>query len=388
MSHRFTFLDTDVVGLNARAGLRATTAWAALLGYNPNRVRSNVTALFAQITSGSAQAPRRVTQAFVQVLSHWTPNFEWIDMFNYVEFPHDISYNSIGATRFATDVSVVDSGDDQRVSRWSQPLMEYDVSYGVRTLEQLHAMVAFFRAMRGRREGFLYKDHADYTSSVATQVEARTAPAISALDQILGIGDGQTKKFQLIKRYQVLPGLEQVRPINKPVVSSVLVAVDGVPVSNFSVDATNGVVTFVPPLSLDALPPLTLVVNGPGVLGLTGAAGCFAGLSFGQHIVMTGWQHPQNNTTEQVVARITAILSDHALEVTLPSEYGLAETARAGVRIYVHPAPTNLSTVSTGYEFRVPVRFDTDRLPTTFVEHGIGDVTDVKLVELRQEDTL
>jgi hypothetical protein len=42
-------------------------------------------------------------------------------MFIDEQFPDDISYNSTGSTRFQTDVVIVDSGFDQRTSRWDQP---------------------------------------------------------------------------------------------------------------------------------------------------------------------------------------------------------------------------------------------------------------------------
>ena len=119
----------------------------------------------------------------------FTPNFEWIEMFIYEVFPYDISYNSVGATRFSTDVIMVDSGHDQRSSRWDQPLMEYDIAYGVRTMEHLHGLIAFFRAMRGRKHAFLYHDYVDYRSTIAVDEETRIAPPTGPFDQQLGIGN-------------------------------------------------------------------------------------------------------------------------------------------------------------------------------------------------------
>ena len=75
--------------------------------------------------------------------------------------------------------------------------MEYDVAYGVRTMEQLMALITFFRAMRGRTYAFNYRDNVDYTSSIPTAFEARAAPAIGPYDQWIGTGDGSTTVFQL-----------------------------------------------------------------------------------------------------------------------------------------------------------------------------------------------
>jgi len=59
----------------------------------------------------------------------------------------------------------------------------------------------------------------------------------------LGVGDGATATFQLVKRYG--SGLrDHVRAITKPVAGSVVVAVDGTPAVSFTLDAATGIVTF------------------------------------------------------------------------------------------------------------------------------------------------
>ena len=127
----------------------------------------------ADVHGNTPPSKRYFTQVCVQILSTRTPMYGFTNVILSDVFPDDISYNSVGSTRFATDVIVVDCGDDQRVGRWDQPLMEYDVAYGVRTMEQLTALITFFRAMRGRLYAFNYRDHVDYTSSVAVAYEAR-----------------------------------------------------------------------------------------------------------------------------------------------------------------------------------------------------------------------
>ena len=52
-----------------------------------------------------------------------------------------------------------------------------------------------------------------------------------------------TATFQLVKRYGT--GLrDHIRVINKPVAGTVVIAVDGVPTVNFTLDAATGRVTF------------------------------------------------------------------------------------------------------------------------------------------------
>ena len=370
----FTSIYADFVGKNVvRRQLRVTAAYAQWLGITPQRQSLNAA---------------RFTGAYMQVLSHWTPNFEWIDMFIYEEFPYDISYNSIGATRFATDVVVVDSGDDQRVSRWSQPLMEYDVAYGVRTMEHLHGLIAFFRAMQGKRNGFLYHDPVDHSSTMATRTEARAAPSISARDQIIGTGDGSTKTFQLIKTYLTLGGQTHVRPITKPKGDTVLVAINGVDVTNWNVDATKGKITFTSPMFLNSLPQLSLVVRDDGALIVTGSGSCFSALQVGKRIIMYGWVNPQNNTTERDTVTVEAKPDNNTIVLRAPLGVGSPESNHDGVKMYVHPAPDYGVTITAGYEFWVPVRFDTDRLPVTLEEYGVGGAADVKLIEIRPGEAL
>ena len=172
------------------------------------------------------------------ILATYSPDFGFIDMITDEVFPYDISYDSVGSTRFATDVIVVDSGADQRIQRWIQPLMEYDVAYGVRTMEQLQALIAFFRAMRGRAERLqlsrpcrLHVERRRRSTRRAARRRSRrsTSKSISRT--------GSTTQFQLTKTYYS-PALtqSQVRPIYRPVPGTVLIGVNGQEVTNFTVN--------------------------------------------------------------------------------------------------------------------------------------------------------
>ena len=49
----------------------------------------------------------------------------------------------------------------------------------------------------------------------------------------------------------------------------------------------------------------------------------------------------------------------------------------------IHPAPLSGVSLSAGFQFYVPVRFDTDILPITIEDYGIGGSHSVKLIEVR-----
>ena len=292
---------------------RFLTAWGP---YNRNVSSASVRFL----TSWNDTAVEiRFTLTYVEVLATHLPDLSWggastggFDaMFKEELFPYNISFDSISAATFADDVVVVDLGVSQRTSRWDQPLLEFDVGYGVRTMEQLGALIAFFRAVRGRQYGFLYYDPIDHTSSVATETDARTTPAITCNDQDIGVGDGSTTVFQLIKTYASPTGLiTSQRPICKPI---------------------------------------------PG------------GYSFGVY---------------RAAAQPVMIGFNGANQAS-----GWSVDYTTGLVTFASP-PTSGVLITAGYEFFVPVAFNTPRLPVSLQYYGVGQATEVKLIELRPAEAV
>lgn len=388
---------TQVEGRALLAGpseVRVTQMRSDVMGNsNPRR---RITAVYANaMIKVDFEDALKITQAYAQVMVDFTPNFEWIEMFINEVFPYDISFNSIGATRFQTDVVMVDSGHDQRQSRWSQPLMEYDVAYGVRTMEHLHGLIAFFRAMEGRKNAFLYEDHTDFTSTLATDYEARRAPPPSPTDQQIGVGNDSTKVFQLVKHYPTPGGgASSVRPIYKPKGGTVKVALNGQVVTHYTLDLNTGKIVFESPRVLSNLNNMnvTQAVNSQGNpianrWRITGTANLFTGFTVNDRIITFGWVNPLNNSTELDVIRVAQIAGDRSwIEVTGPATFGAVESSVNGVTVMRHPAPRQGEVITAGYEFYVPVRFDTDRLPVSLEEYGVGGAADVKLIEVRPHE--
>ena len=169
--------------------------------------------------------------------------------FDEVRFPVAISRGGSGGPERRTEIVTTASGREERNSRWADSRRRYDAGFGVKSLNDIHEVVAFFEERRGRLHGFRWKDHMDFKS--CTQGDA-----IAATDQVIGVGDGMTAAFQLVKRYG--SGLrDHVRVTTKPVAGSVLIAVNGTPAANFTVDAATGLVTFLP----GAIPALAEVVT-------------------------------------------------------------------------------------------------------------------------------
>ncbi len=162
-------------------------------------------------------------------------------VFHEVRFPSAISRGAVGGPERRTEVVVLGSGHEERNSRWADSRRSYNAGYGVKSLDDLHAVIAFFEERRGRLYGFRWRDHADWKSCPPGQVP-------SATDQIIGTGDGATLTFLLRKTYGGVHA-PWFREIRKPVEGSVVVAVDGVLQQEgvaIEIDTISGMITFEP----------------------------------------------------------------------------------------------------------------------------------------------
>jgi len=161
--------------------------------------------------------------------------------FHEIRFPTDISRGAQGGPERRTDVVILGSGYEERNARWADSRRSYNAGYGVKSLDDLNVVIAFFEERRGRLYGFRWRDHADNKSCLPSA-------SISALDQQIGIGDGTQIAFQLSKMYGRAHAPWQ-RAIAKPVAGSVRVAIDEVEQDTgtaFTADPASGIVVFQP----------------------------------------------------------------------------------------------------------------------------------------------
>jgi uncharacterized protein (TIGR02217 family) len=207
--------------------------------------------------------------------------------FHETRFPVNLSFGSIGGPERRTDIVTLSNGFEERNTAWAHSRRRYDAGFGLRSLDDVETVLAFFEARVGQLHGFRWKDWADYKSCAPSGTPG-------AEDQLIGTGDGTARVFQLQKWY--LSGLQSYsRPIRKPVPATVVVALEGdgkVEGVEYALDTTTGEVTF-----------------------------------------------------------------------TLPPE--------AGTRI------------TAGFEFDVPVRFDTDQIMVSVASFNAGDVPKVPVLEVR-----
>ena len=161
--------------------------------------------------------------------------------FHEVLFPLDVALRSAGGPERRTEIVTLGSGREERNARWAHSRRRYDAGYGVKSFDALAQVVAFFEERRGRLYGFRWRDRFDHGS-------APPELAVAPTDQAIGVGDGVTATFPLVKSYGALHA-PYARPITKPVEASVRVAVDGNEAgegTEFTCDVTTGIVTFLP----------------------------------------------------------------------------------------------------------------------------------------------
>ena len=162
--------------------------------------------------------------------------------FHEVLFPASLSFGSSGGPERRTEVITLASGFEERNTTWAHSRRSYDAGIGLRSADDIYEVIAFYEARLGKLYGFRWKDWADHRSGDPMQ-------PVTAIDQPLGAGDGVETVFSLSKSYISGPS-SYSRPITKPVAGTVLVAADGVALSEgaeFTVDETSGAVTLASP---------------------------------------------------------------------------------------------------------------------------------------------
>jgi uncharacterized protein (TIGR02217 family) len=207
--------------------------------------------------------------------------------FHDVRFPAALSIGSSGGPERRTEIVTLSNGFEERNSPWTHSRRWYDAGLGVRSLDDLAEVVAFFEARQGRLYGFRWKDWADHKSCVPSATPA-------AGDQRIGTGDGSAKVFALVKRYGS-GGEVYRRPIIKPVAGTVRVAVGGA-------------------------------------------------------VLVSGVDFVVDHSTGEV---------------------------------HLGTAPGDGVPVTAGFEFDVPVRFDTDRIAVSHAGFAAGDIPSIPVVEVR-----
>ena len=155
--------------------------------------------------------------------------------FHDVAFPLPLAFGARGGPSRKTEIVRLASGHEHRNSPHVNSTRRYDAGVGVKSLEDIHVLIGFFEARGGQQYAFRFRDPVDYQSGVP-------GSTLSASNQQIGVGDGIKTEFLLTKSYSDSAGTYE-RTITKPVMGTVLVAVDGI-ATTVTVDPLTGVITF------------------------------------------------------------------------------------------------------------------------------------------------
>ncbi|MFU8824746.1 TIGR02217 family protein [Yoonia sp.] len=160
-------------------------------------------------------------------------------MFHEIRFPANLSFGATGGPERRTEVVTLANGFEERNTPWAHSRRRYDAGMGLRALDDLARLIAFFEARQGQLIGFRWKDWSDFKSCLPSE-------DIAGPDQLIGIGDEVTTDFQLTKTYRS-GSHAYIRPITKPVAGTIRVSrggdamVDGV---DYTADPATGIIRF------------------------------------------------------------------------------------------------------------------------------------------------
>ena len=171
--------------------------------------------------------------------------------FHEVRLPARLAFGSTGGVERRTEITTLGSGFERRATPWAEGRRRYLIGAGLRSLDDMAALTAFFEARRGRLYGFRFRDFADFKSCAPGE-------AVTATDQRIGTGGGLRRSFGLTKAYG-----DHARRISKPVEGSVRVAVNGVETTAFVLDHLTGDVTLATPPAPGAVVTAGFVFDTP-----------------------------------------------------------------------------------------------------------------------------
>ncbi len=114
--------------------------------------------------------------------------------FHDVVFPTGIALGASAGPKRKTDIITYGSGREQRNARWANARRQFNAAYGVKTIDDLYEVIAFFEERQGRLHSFRFRDPFDHKS-------CKPGATPTPFDQRIGEGDGTMLRFELVKAY-------------------------------------------------------------------------------------------------------------------------------------------------------------------------------------------
>lgn len=102
-----------------------------------------------------------------------------------IDFPDDLAECFNGGAEFLTSIAITKNKQEVRNSNWNNARFKYNLMYKNCSENLYKKLQSFFLICNGRKIAFNFKDKNDY------QIQ----------NQVIGIGDGETKSFEIYKNY-------------------------------------------------------------------------------------------------------------------------------------------------------------------------------------------
>lgn len=258
-------------------------------------------------------------------------------LFHDAVFPEDISRGASGGPMLRTDVVELRSGFEERNSIWKHPRHEYNVGLGLRQLDDVYRLKEFFLARQGKLHAFRFKDWSDYKSC-----DPQKQPAAS--DHVQLYADGVSSSFTLQKRYYWREIEDEISLFNNG--------------SSLSFD---GYVRTITKPRKDTVLLSRLLYQYRKTLA-------------------TGFHTYTNAISNTVLVEDTDYVVDYLTgKVSLSTPPAGPSLVGSGVGYEDYQAYA----VYAGFEFDVPVRFNTDKLNINVEVFEAGEAPDIALIEIK-----
>lgn len=162
--------------------------------------------------------------------------------FHNTSLPGELQYQSIGGPGFNTLIQETSSGHEYRIGGQAQARHRFTLRKELQSQEEAALLKHHAMGQRGSLHSWRLKDWGDFT----TATNGIDAP--DAEDVTIGSGDGTETTFALQKLYDAGGDDPYARGLSLPVDGTVVVAVDGVTTTSFTVSGDGDVVFASAPL--------------------------------------------------------------------------------------------------------------------------------------------
>lgn len=275
-----------------------------------------------------------------------------------------VRYGSSYTDEYAVDIVQTSGGQEYRALVHPFPLRKFNISYLLDNDKTYAELQAVYHRAHGRFAGFRVRCYDEWSSNGRTGTP-------TAFDQSMGLvssGVYQLRKYYGLDKTAGATGYAY-REIKKPVSGTVKVGIGATEIrsADWSVVTTTGRVTF----AADVTYAITAVTKAASAVITLGTHSLVVGQSVQVSGIITGMT--QINGLRALITAKDATTITVAINSTAFTTY-----ASGGV---VHTRPQTGETVTSGFEFDFPVRFNT-AMPIGQDYPGYRSVDGVELIEL------